>query len=271
MSKRNNFYGSKSGLTARTIAFLAATGITDATISAALNTMDLALIANGLDTKMNALYPFVGGTATTHKYNFMNPTDTDAAFRLTFAGGWTHSATGALPNGSTGYADTHLIPASALTVRDTAFGYYSRTNTYAGLKSMMGCADTFAENPLITLHPRRVGDLAVSDQYSYASNRISAANSDSQGFYISSRTTSTSFKLYKNGAQIGSTNVTLEANNSMPSVRSLLLAAYTNSAVQQHGDYECALAFISSGLSDTDASNYYTLVQAFQNSLSRNV
>ena len=89
MSKRNNFFGSKSSYTARTLAFLAATGITDTTISNALNTMDIALIANGLDTKMKALYPFVGGTASTHKFNFMNAADTDAAFRLTFAGGGT--------------------------------------------------------------------------------------------------------------------------------------------------------------------------------------
>ena len=87
MSMIINSY-SFGGYTARTTAFLAATGITDTTIANALNAMDLALIAAGLDTKMYALYPIVGGTATTHKYNFMNPADTDAAFRLTFSGGW---------------------------------------------------------------------------------------------------------------------------------------------------------------------------------------
>jgi hypothetical protein len=34
---------------------------------------------------------------------------------------------------------------------------------------------------------------------------------------------------------------------------------------------ETAFSFISSGLSDTDASNLYTLTQAFQTTLSRQV
>ena len=77
--------------TARTSAFAAATGITDTTILNALNTFDTGLISNGLDTKMKALYPFVGGTANTHKFNFMDARDTDAAFRLQFNGGYIHS------------------------------------------------------------------------------------------------------------------------------------------------------------------------------------
>ena len=64
-----------SSYTARTTAFATATGITDATILGALNTFDLGLISNSLDTKMKAVYPFLGGTASTHKYNFMNAVD----------------------------------------------------------------------------------------------------------------------------------------------------------------------------------------------------
>ena len=41
---------SRNGLTVRTAAFIAATGISDATIISALNTFDLSLIANGLDS-----------------------------------------------------------------------------------------------------------------------------------------------------------------------------------------------------------------------------
>jgi hypothetical protein len=108
---RNNT--ASSSYTARTTAFIAATGITDTTIINALNTMDLSLISNGLDTKMKALYPFVGGTASTHKYNFMDARDLNAAFRLTFNGGWTHSSTGALPNGTNAVSYTHLtLPTS---------------------------------------------------------------------------------------------------------------------------------------------------------------
>jgi hypothetical protein len=67
-------------------AFLTATGITDPTITSAIDTLVLDLKAASLWTKMKALYPFVGGTSTTHKYNLVDPADTDAAFRLTFNG-----------------------------------------------------------------------------------------------------------------------------------------------------------------------------------------
>ena len=101
--------------TARTTAFATATAITDTTILNALNTFDLGLISNGVDTKMKAVYPFVGGTSTTHKYNFMDARDLDAAFRLQFSGGWVHSANGALPNGTNALANTYLIPNVNLT------------------------------------------------------------------------------------------------------------------------------------------------------------
>ena len=54
---------------------------------------------------MKALYPFVGGTATSHKFNLKDPRDLDAAFRLQFNGGWTHNSNGVTPNGTNGYAD----------------------------------------------------------------------------------------------------------------------------------------------------------------------
>lgn len=110
--------------TARTTAFASATGIVDTTILNALNTFDLGLISNSLDTKMKALYPFVGGTSTTHKFNFMNAADSNAAFRLTFNGGITHSSTGVLPNGTNGFASTYYTPPSG----NAGMFFYSRTN-----------------------------------------------------------------------------------------------------------------------------------------------
>ena len=75
-------------------AFLNAAGITDATITTAIDTLVIQLKAIGVWNKMKAIYPFVGGTATTHKFNLKNPADTNAAFRLVFFGGVTHDNTG---------------------------------------------------------------------------------------------------------------------------------------------------------------------------------
>jgi hypothetical protein len=105
-------------------AFLTAAAITDPTITSAIDTLVVQLKADGIWTKMKALYPFVGGTASTHKYNLKNPLDTDAAFRLTFSGGWTHSANGVQPNGTNGYADTFLIPSTQLSLNSTHIAGY---------------------------------------------------------------------------------------------------------------------------------------------------
>ena len=131
MSRYYRTFLEESGVayTARTTAFATATAITDTTILNALNTFDLGLISNGLDTKMKAIYPFVGSTATTQKYNFMDARDLDVAFRLQFNGGWTHSSTGALPNGTNAYANTYVTPSTNLNADNLSISYYSRSDT----------------------------------------------------------------------------------------------------------------------------------------------
>jgi hypothetical protein len=93
-------------------AFITAAAITDVTQQGAINTLVLALKGYSIWTKFKAIYPIVGGTASQHKYNLKDPRDLDAAFRLVFNGGWTHSSTGAQPNGVNGYADTKFTPSA---------------------------------------------------------------------------------------------------------------------------------------------------------------
>ena len=110
-------------------AFLTAASITDTTITNAINELVVGLKGNSLWTKMIAIYPFVGGTATTHKFNLKDPRDLDTAFRLTFSGTVTHNSNGITPNGTNGYANTYLIPSTSMTNNNTHISYYSRTNS----------------------------------------------------------------------------------------------------------------------------------------------
>ena len=80
-------------------AFLTAAGITDPTISSAIDTLVVDLKGYGIWSKMLAIYPFVGGTATTHKWNLKDPRDLNAAYRLSFFGTITHSSTGVKGDG----------------------------------------------------------------------------------------------------------------------------------------------------------------------------
>ena len=111
-------------------AFITAAAITDSTQQNAINTLVLALKGYSIWTKFKAIYPIVGGTASQHKYNLKDPRDLDAAFRLTFATGWTHSVNGMLPNGTTAFADTKLIPSTAIfgSNQNIHLSYYSRNH-----------------------------------------------------------------------------------------------------------------------------------------------
>ena len=104
-----------TGFDADAQAFITAAAITDVTQQNAINTLVVDLKGYSIWTKMKALYPFVGGTATTHKFNLKNPLDTNAAFRASFVGGITHSSTGVKGNGINAYFDTWIIPSNLFT------------------------------------------------------------------------------------------------------------------------------------------------------------
>ena len=250
--------------TARTTAFAAATGITDATILNALNTFDTGLISNGLDTKMKALYPFVGGTANTHKFNFMDARDSDAAYRLAFNGGWVHSATGALPNGTNAYADTKLTPSTDLVTNNTHISTYLRTNTDGSFIDM-GAA---VGDSRIVLYCKFSGTL-YGDFYSSAINRIiySMSGIPSTGLFSLNRTSSTVYNAWRNSTKIG-TNTNASSNT--PPTIPMYIGAYNNSS-PLYSNRQIAFSSIGSGLSDAEQAQLYTLTQALQTSLSRQV
>jgi hypothetical protein len=90
-------------------AFITAAGITDPTQQSAIDALVVGLKADGLWTSMMAIYPLVGGTASSQKYNLKDPRDLDAAYRLTFGGGWVHNSSGIVGNGFNTYADTYIL------------------------------------------------------------------------------------------------------------------------------------------------------------------
>lgn len=258
----------KSGVISDAQAFINATGITNSTQISAVNTLVNDLKTYGIWSKMKAIYPMVGGTATTHKFNLKDPRDLDAAFRLVFNGGWTHSGTGALPNGTTAYADTKLIPSSILTQNSTHLSYYSRTDI-SGVQTEIGIF--IAAPDRISISLRYNGGL-YSDQYNFNTGRVGITNSSSTGFYISSRTNSNTHKAYKNNAQIGTTNTGVPGNLSLLNA-SIYLGTpnRTTEPLFAFSTKECAFATIGDGLTDTESANFYTAVQNFNTTLARQV
>jgi hypothetical protein len=242
------------------VTFLAAAGITDTTITSAICTLVTTMKADGTWAKCSAIYPMVGGTATTHKFNLKNPLDTNAAFRLSFVGGWTHSANGALPNGTNAYAETFCLHTQ---LNSASMSFYSRTNS-TGLFNDIGNATNTTPNSIIFARylDRFYGHLNQTAD-------ASTANLNSLGYYLVSRTANNINKLYKNSSLVLNSGI---LSTSIPT-NTITIGAWKQSAVliSRYSNRQCAFATIGTGLTDGEAAALYTAVQAFQTTLGRQV
>jgi hypothetical protein len=258
------------------IAFLTAAGITDPTITNAINTLVVNMKTANIWSTMRAVYPFVGGTASTHKWNLKDPRNLDAAYRLEFFGGLTHSSTGILPNGTNGYAKTFLSTGISIFPRSTgiSMGYYSRTTgSHAAGGNVMGSFNSFAASSRMLI--RFIGQPNTSvfgHNYNDGINPNARYTSDTNGsgFYIGNRKASDS-ELYINGTLIASNTDGNTALN--PPNEEAYLFAYNDKNVSalNFTNKECALAHISDALTTTLPAEWNTIVQNFQTILGRQV
>jgi hypothetical protein len=254
-----------AGTDADAQAFITAAAITDATQQSAINTLVIDLKSYGIWTKMKAMYPFVGGTASAHKFNLKDPRDLNAAFRLVFSGGWTHNSNGALPNGTNGYADTFLTPSTSLLQNSSHISYYSRTQSN-GTEVEIGSSTGFSPGDtgsLIEIRTSNITYFRINSPGTY----VTYTDADSRAFYISNRTASNVVNGWRNSTKVG-TGTTLSTGLSN---RTFWLAGFNSTGAAFYSTKQCAFASIGDGLTDTEASNLYTAVQAYQTTLSRNV
>jgi hypothetical protein len=243
-----------SGIDSDAQAFITAAGITDTTQKSAINTLVVNLKAYGIWTKMKAIYPMVGGTATQHKWNLKDPRDLNAAFRLVFNGGWVHSSTGAKPNGTNAFAQTGIQPSTVLGLNNTHLSYFTTGFIDSTAVCMIGAFNS----------PNR---LAIYSQGYFGVNSSAwSSYTFSDGgakFRIISRLSSTVQKFANNG-----TIQTATLNSSVRPTANIELAR----AGGFGGDYFngiCKFASIGDGLTDTDIANFNTAVTTYQTALSR--
>jgi len=258
-----------TGPDADATAFLTAAGITDPTTSNAVQNLTKDLKNYGIWTKMKAIYPFVGGTSTTHKFNLKDPRDLDAAFRLTFFGGWIHSANGALPNGTNAYASTFLTPSISLS-SSLSLSYYSRTNANTGLDQVD--FGVIASPDFFYLSTQYNASGLINKFFGRCTSgtiAVDVTNLDARGFYYIGKQTNAALALkgFKNGVLVDSQ--TGAGNN--PNLPIYIGACNLNGSPSFYTNRQSAFASVGDGLTDTEAANFYTAVQTFQTALGRNV
>jgi hypothetical protein len=244
--------------------FLGATNIQDATITSAVDTLVQGLKTDGVWSKLKAVYPFVGGTATTHKFNLANALDEDSAFRLSFFGGWTHSTNGATPNGTNGYADTFLNPATNLATNNSSLGYYGGNVVTPSDATAIGSLLS-APFRVFAIAPALSGFGLFGDVNDGSSTFTS--NNRQDGFIFASRDNS----LNKIHSIRGTQTLKTEVSTSAPSVVAVIGARRFSTTINSYCNFNFRLAFMGNGLTSTEATNLHTRVQAFQTTLNRQV
>jgi hypothetical protein len=212
----------------------------------------------GIWTKMKAVYPLVGGTATSQKFNLKNPADTNAAFRLAFNGGWTHSSNGALPNGTNAYASTFLIP-------NTVFGA-----GFAAIGVYVNQALTASANPIGSTNMSiLIGSGFVRGANKASTNSASFAQSPNDGFIVNSRTSSTSFYFMNRNRAFQTTTVTAVASYGTTDI--VLGATNSNGTIQNYSNGQIAFAFCSDFLTENESLLLYQITEKYQVALSRSI
>jgi len=247
-------------------AFITAAGITDSTQQSAINTLVVGFKDDGLWTKMKAIYPFIGGTASTHKWNLKDPRDLDAAFRLQFNGGITHSSTGVLPNGTNGYANTFFIPSVQIANADSFhFSMYSRTNG-AWTNSDIGVIEYDGDENYIAVQAfwginANGGNTSL---WHGNDNATGFLDTNSLGLYVGNRNLTGSATAFKNGVLKLTNSAGSAGSANVPMSLMALLGEF-------YGRRELAFSTLGTGLTNTDNTNLYNRIQTFQTTLNRQV
>jgi hypothetical protein len=237
--------------------FLTNTGIVDATITGAVRTLALRLDDYGIWSKVRALYPFVGGTATTHKYNLKDPRDLDAAYRLVFAGGWTHDANGVTGNGVNTSADSKLAN-NVLGQNSLTLGVYNRTSGLGGMEWSGSVTPR-------TWLAGNISGTAYFDLNNGASTATTTAPADVRGTLMASRVVSTATELNLNGQG----QRTTAATSSAPAATNFILGQFSGGGFTTSRNY--AAAWLTDGLNAEEETHFRSVMQTFQTTLSRQV
>lgn len=241
-------------------AFITAASITDPTQQSAINQLVVDLKGYSIWSIPNlVIYPMVGGTNTSTSYNLRNP----AQFQISWIGGVVSSNNGVQFNGMNSYGNTGYIPTTVgASINSFHVSLYSRTNTNTGVDMGVQRGTTYLLNA------------ARSSGQAYTSINSQSfevySNSDGTGFYLGNRQASNDSDAWKNGVkQVNGTNTTNPSE--FPNIAIFIGAFNSLGSAAQFTNKQLAFVSMGGGMTDTQAVNFRTAVQAFNTTLGRQV
>ena len=241
---------------------IAAGGSLNATEQSATLQLVLDLKSYGIWANMKAIYPMVGASAAACAQNLKS-----SSFTGSFTSGWTFASTGATPNGTSAYMNTSFIPSSALGSQNSNhISFYSRTSGAASSQVEIGSLTFIGTPSYFHQHIYYTGNYYFVYLSTTTANDPAVANS--LGFFVGTRNTSTTTNAFRNGTLLQAEAATSVALNSF---NIYVGALNIDGSASNFSSKQCAFASLGDGMTNTEATNYYTAVQAFQTTLSRQV
>lgn len=224
----------------------------------AINQLVLDLKSYGIWAFMKAIYPMVGASAAACAQNLRS-----SSFTGVFNGGWTFSSTGVTGNGTNGFFDTLFVISDNLSFDSQSYTIYKAS----------------VQNATIAEFGVNLGDntgtgLYLKDGYGHINTFITNqvfSSSLIAGNYILNRPNGTTKKLFRNGVLFETRSDT--ALNLNYGTRRLYLSGRNdnNAGAVLVSNTQTRFFSIGDGLTDTQANNFYTAIQAFQTTLGRQV
>ena len=241
----------------------AAGGTLTLTEKTAVNTLVLDLKANSLWTPMKAIYPMVGASAAACAQNLKS-----SSFTGTFTSGWTFASTGVTGNGTSAYMTNGCVPSVNLSATSQSSSFYSRTNTVFGANLNVDFSGVSGAGNFTIMACLNAGSINFFNRYGNAGDVRNTSAQRYDGFFVGSRTSATMHKGWRSNVLLG-TDTT--SRSGISTVAPTLGAENDGVTRLYFCTHEYSFAHIGDGLTDTQASNFYTAVQAFQTTLSRQV
>ena len=239
---------------------IAAGGSLTTTEQNATKTLVADLKSYGIWTAMRAVYPMVGASAAACAQNLKS-----SSFTGTFSSGWTFASTGVTPNGTSAYMDTTFNPNTSLTsILSAHLAIYSRTQSRGGcdVSVTQGGAEL-----TIAADLNLIGIYGLSNIGSQYAGNTSVQTS--VGFFLANRQSATNNKIIQGTTTLATQ--TASSSSTKPNANVYVGVQNNNGTFLLPTSRQQAFVSIGDGLTDTQASNFYTAVQAFQTTLSRQV
>ena len=226
-------------------------GTLSATEQSAITTLVKKMKADGIWSKMKAIYPMVGASAAACAQNLKS-----SSFTASFNGGFTYTTDGAKGNGTTGYINTNLNASSQLLTADCHMSIYQRDATQNNVNGIY-----YGPNFFIYFQSDTQIWSAIGNGSSTITNALGK-----NGMHTLTAIDS-SAKLFKDTSEL----TTFTSSGTFPNFEVYMNSGNTANNPNTYGNGVISYISLGVGLTDTDVTNLYTAVQKFNTTLSREV